>query len=182
MDHHCRILKCTSGCVFSYSIVLHLDSSLAWIFNCVGHYNHRYFILFIVFMWLGTAFMSNCLWRRALFYLNGERVRDLCLIACWQYKAISLSRQRYQKFFKAMDLWVLCVVIEWLKIVVPLCIVCIGCCATRSAAISSSWQSWRAACFACLLCVFCCDHCSAVTGWMAHLPGHCGRDLDWSTD
>lgn len=31
---------------------------LAWINNCVGHFNHRYFFLFCVYMCLGTIYVS----------------------------------------------------------------------------------------------------------------------------
>lgn len=43
MDHHCRTLLLTLS---------------AWINNCVGHYNFRYFFLFLVYITLGCIIFS----------------------------------------------------------------------------------------------------------------------------
>lgn len=59
--HHCRICnKC----------VLKMDHHCPWMFNCVGHNNHRYFMIFIVFMWLGTCYVVNCGWARMFVVLD----------------------------------------------------------------------------------------------------------------
>lgn len=34
-----------------------LNSIAAWLNNCVGHYNHRYFFMYTVYMTLGTIFI-----------------------------------------------------------------------------------------------------------------------------
>ena len=44
-------------------------------FNCIGHNNHRYFMIFIVFMWLGTSYVVNCGWARMFVLLDVQMVR-----------------------------------------------------------------------------------------------------------
>ncbi|KAL3863140.1 hypothetical protein ACJMK2_004909 [Sinanodonta woodiana] len=47
--HHCTICK---------RCILKMDHHCPWLNNCVGHYNHRYFYLFCVYMWCGTIYVS----------------------------------------------------------------------------------------------------------------------------
>ncbi|XP_077992839.1 palmitoyltransferase ZDHHC16-like [Glandiceps talaboti] len=55
--HHCRICKrCT----------LKMDHHCPWLNNCIGHYNHRYFVQFCVFTSLGTTYLAIAVW--PLFY------------------------------------------------------------------------------------------------------------------
>lgn len=37
--------------------IYHFSILLAWLNNCVGHYNHRYFYLYMVYMVLGVSFV-----------------------------------------------------------------------------------------------------------------------------
>lgn len=47
-SHHCSVCgKC----------VLKMDHHCPWIHNCVGHYNHRYFLLFLTYIAAGCLFM-----------------------------------------------------------------------------------------------------------------------------
>lgn len=47
--HHCSVCgKC----------ILKMDHHCPWLNSCVGHYNHRYFFLFCVYMWIGTIYVS----------------------------------------------------------------------------------------------------------------------------
>ncbi|XP_029376786.1 palmitoyltransferase ZDHHC16A isoform X2 [Echeneis naucrates] len=66
MDHHCRIL--CSNIIFVMSEIMYcgndkmgiyLNVSIsAWLNNCVGHFNHRYFFSFCLFMTLGCVYCS----------------------------------------------------------------------------------------------------------------------------
>jgi len=47
--HHCHVCgKC----------VLKMDHHCPWIANCVGFKNHHYFVLFIFWLWLGSAYVA----------------------------------------------------------------------------------------------------------------------------
>lgn len=48
--HHCSICD---------SCFLKMDHHCPWMNNCIGHFNHRYFVSFCVFMWLGTVYVST---------------------------------------------------------------------------------------------------------------------------
>ena len=39
-------------------LIVSLTVLLAWINNCVGHFNHRHFILFCIFVCLGTLYVT----------------------------------------------------------------------------------------------------------------------------
>ena len=48
-SHHCQICGI---CVFK------MDHHCPWINNCVGHFNHRYFVLFLTWLGLGCLYVS----------------------------------------------------------------------------------------------------------------------------
>jgi hypothetical protein len=48
-SHHCQVC---GVCVFK------MDHHCPWINNCVGHYNHRYFVLFLTWLLLGCIYVS----------------------------------------------------------------------------------------------------------------------------
>lgn len=47
--HHCSVCR---------KCVLKMDHHCPWLNNCVGHYNHRFFYLFCLYMTLGTCFVA----------------------------------------------------------------------------------------------------------------------------
>ncbi|CAK8685473.1 unnamed protein product [Clavelina lepadiformis] len=55
--HHCNVCKICC---------LKMDHHCPWINNCVGYFNHRYFISFCMFMCFGTIYVSFTSW--PLFY------------------------------------------------------------------------------------------------------------------
>ena len=85
MDHHCRIPPShTTHTTHTHTHTqhththththTHLDWCPAWMFNCVGHLNHRYFFSFVVFMWLGTSYVIHCAWARVFVLMNVTNV------------------------------------------------------------------------------------------------------------
>lgn len=46
--HHCSVCD---RCVFL------MDHHCPWINNCVGHENHRYFLLFVFYLWIALCYM-----------------------------------------------------------------------------------------------------------------------------
>nr|XP_027229278.1 palmitoyltransferase ZDHHC16-like [Penaeus vannamei] len=48
--HHCSVCN---------RCILKMDHHCPWLNNCVGHYNHRYFFMYMVYMTLGTIFIMS---------------------------------------------------------------------------------------------------------------------------
>jgi len=47
--HHCHVCK---------RCVLKMDHHCPWVSNCVGSLNHKYFVLFLLYLWLGCAYVA----------------------------------------------------------------------------------------------------------------------------
>mmetsp|Transcript_5740 Transcript_5740/g.8026 ORF Transcript_5740/g.8026 Transcript_5740/m.8026 type:complete len:320 (-) Transcript_5740:42-1001(-) len=47
--HHCAVCK---------QCVLRLDHHCPWMMNCVGFYNHKYFVLFLLYLWVGCLYIT----------------------------------------------------------------------------------------------------------------------------
>ncbi|KAK2572587.1 Palmitoyltransferase ZDHHC16 [Acropora cervicornis] len=64
--HHCSVCKSFKNEVSSNNVNLSLTATggtahqivTSWINNCVGHFNHKYFISFCTFMFLGTLYVT----------------------------------------------------------------------------------------------------------------------------
>ncbi|XP_041476969.1 palmitoyltransferase ZDHHC16-like [Lytechinus variegatus] len=51
--HHCSVCR---------TCILKMDHHCPWINNCVGHFNHRYFMLFCIYMTIGTIYVTISVW------------------------------------------------------------------------------------------------------------------------
>jgi palmitoyltransferase len=55
---HCKVPKPprTHHCHICGKCVLKMDHHCPWINSCVGHYNHRYFFLFLLYLWIACIY------------------------------------------------------------------------------------------------------------------------------
>eukprot|EP01090_Pellita_catalonica_P003593 TRINITY_DN13251_c0_g1_i1.p1 TRINITY_DN13251_c0_g1~~TRINITY_DN13251_c0_g1_i1.p1 ORF type:complete len:334 (+),score=25.67 TRINITY_DN13251_c0_g1_i1:48-1049(+) len=51
--HHCSVCGVC---------VLKMDHHCPWVSNCVGHKNHRYFFLFLFYMFIGSIYVASMAW------------------------------------------------------------------------------------------------------------------------
>lgn len=62
-------------------------------FNCVGHFNHRYFMSFVFFMLLGTMYVVHCTWPRIFATLKTQSVSDICHTAAIPVSVFLVSQE-----------------------------------------------------------------------------------------
>lgn len=110
MDHHCRIL-CANILSRNY-IKMTLErlcffplntSPSAWLNNCVGHFNHRYFFSFCLFLTLGCVYCSISGRNLFLDAYNALEVSsslccDVCLLGCFVPLISSVPGPNYRGF------------------------------------------------------------------------------------
>ncbi len=63
-DHHCSTWP--------------LHNLLVWICNCVGYYNHRYFLLFLLYVILGSTIGVASSFSFAFFGADADEPENVC--------------------------------------------------------------------------------------------------------
>ncbi len=63
MTHHCAVCK---------KCVLRMDHHCPWIWNCVGFRNHKFFYLFLFYLWLGCLYAAAVCYTVSNWYMTPE--------------------------------------------------------------------------------------------------------------
>eukprot|EP01064_Diplonema_japonicum_P000388 TRINITY_DN10274_c0_g1_i1.p1 TRINITY_DN10274_c0_g1~~TRINITY_DN10274_c0_g1_i1.p1 ORF type:complete len:309 (+),score=36.84 TRINITY_DN10274_c0_g1_i1:66-992(+) len=80
-------------CHVSGVLVLKMDHFCPWVGQCVGHFNHRYFLLFLIYLWSSTFYAVACIglyWAGFLYNPNASEATlvaeaqniSLCFVVC----------------------------------------------------------------------------------------------------
>lgn len=83
-DHHCKVHP---PFIFLHKLIFILGP---WIHNCVGHFNHRYFVLFMTYLVFAAVYFVICGWRPFMLCMDftdldvceNKKKRDTILISC----------------------------------------------------------------------------------------------------
>eukprot|EP01059_Diplonema_ambulator_P002456 TRINITY_DN12091_c0_g1_i1.p1 TRINITY_DN12091_c0_g1~~TRINITY_DN12091_c0_g1_i1.p1 ORF type:complete len:329 (+),score=66.05 TRINITY_DN12091_c0_g1_i1:88-987(+) len=80
-------------CHVSGALVLKMDHFCPWVGQCVGHHNHRYFLLFLIYLWSSTFYAVCCIGLHWAGILTNPRANEasiqaesqnisLCFVVC----------------------------------------------------------------------------------------------------
>lgn len=82
MDHHCRnsfyfiLILLFLSFTFKYNFILfYFFINIAWMSNCVGYYNHKYFIMFLLYTLIGVSYGSAMSWIPFNYCTNYRQVK-----------------------------------------------------------------------------------------------------------
>ena len=88
MDHHCRKFysALTRITTITFTFLTPQKNSpkkhTAWMNGCIGHFNHRYFFLFMLYMWLGCVYIASVTYKPFALVRAGKSFLLMCVCVC----------------------------------------------------------------------------------------------------
>jgi len=123
MCKKCNVLKPprTHHCPICRTCVVRMDHHCPWVLNCVGYRNHRYFALFLFWIWVGCIYIgimtlpqmiaaskTGMISREAdlpvflCFVFSSVFSIVLFMFAAWQYYLIMTGQSQFEFYDNAM--------------------------------------------------------------------------------